>query len=422
MSSPMTNDFVPSSATGMDPRYFTEDHIAQAMRSCPWLFRMFARVAGNIEVGALVFTLPTGAKVGFGNPDASNIGEIVLRRYDVAMRTLLGGDIGFFESFADGDWDSPDLSAALHVIALNTNQLQRGFHATAIVEWIDRLRHRLRANSKQGSKRNIAAHYDLGNSFYEKWLDGTMTYSSAKYDTTGTSLDDAQLNKYRSLATHIDIKPEDNILEIGSGWGGFAEYAAKTHGASVTGLTLSKEQLDYSKERIFNLGLAEKVKFKLQDYRDLDQTFDKIASIEMFEAVGRDYWPVYFDKVRTSLNPGGIAGFQVITIADALFDRYARASDFIQKYVFPGGMLPSQSILKAEIESAGMSIKKSTAFGQDYARTLAEWHQRFLGSWEEISTLGFDERFKKLWRFYLSYCEAGFKAGSTDVCQITALR
>lgn len=416
------NDGTSSVGGFADPAVFTSDHVKRSLHPCPWYFRLFASVANNIENGALIFTLPTGAVIGFGDPHTREVGEIVLSRYDVAVRTLLGGDIGFFESFADGGWESPNLPAALHVIALNTNQLQRGFHAMAVVEWIDRFRHRLRANSKQGSKRNIAAHYDLGNAFYEKWLDGSMTYSSAKFETPDASLDDAQLNKYRSLATHIDLKPEDSVLEIGSGWGGFAEFAAKNLGSRVTGLTLSKEQLNYSEERIFKLGLAEKVKFKLQDYRDLDQTFDKIASIEMFEAVGREYWPIYFDKVRNSLNPGGVAGFQIITIADGLFNRYARASDFIQKYVFPGGMLPSPTILNREIERAGLTHKKAIAFGQDYARTLAEWHRRFLVSWDDIATLGFDERFRKLWRFYLSYCEAGFKAGSTDVYQLTAVR
>ena len=413
---------IPATPPSPQPEIFTEDHHRTALQDTPLLFRLFAKVAANAEAGALIITLPTGINIGFGNPSAEVNGTMVLRNYAVARRTLLGGDIGFFESFAADEWDSPNLSETLFVIALNTAQLQRGFHASTLVSWLDRFRHKLRANSKSGSKRNIAAHYDLGNEFYEKWLDDTMTYSSAKFESQNDPLSKAQLNKYRSLADQIGLQSDDKVLEIGSGWGGFAEFAAKNLGASVTGLTLSKEQLDYSQQRIFKEGLAEKVKFRLQDYRDVDEAYDKIASIEMFEAVGREYWQTYFSKVRDSLKPGGVAGFQVITIADGLYEQYSRATDFIQKYVFPGGMLPSPPLLKSQIETAGLTLQDATAFGQDYARTLAVWHDRFLGAWEEIRPLGFDDRFKKLWRFYLSYCEAGFKAGSTDVYQVSAVR
>ena len=277
-------------------------------------------------------------------------------------------------------------------------------------------------NTKSGSKRNIMAHYDLGNSFYEKWLDRTMTYSSARFDDHDTDLASAQKHKYCTLAETMSLKPDETVLEIGSGWGGFAEYAAKDIGAYVTGVTISKAQLDFAQERIFREGLAEKVNFRLQDYRDLSGQYDKIASIEMFEAVGQEYWPAYFDKLRECLKPGGVAGLQIITIDDRYFDHYQARPDFIQRYVFPGGMLPSIPQLRKQIENAGLIWQDAFAFGQDYAKTLNVWTERFLDAWEAIAPLGFDEQFKKLWRFYLAYCEAGFRAKSTDVIQAAVMR
>ncbi|MBY0421021.1 MAG: cyclopropane-fatty-acyl-phospholipid synthase family protein, partial [Parvularculaceae bacterium] len=256
----------------------------------------------------------------------------------------------------------------------------------------------------------------------EKWLDPTMTYSSALFPREGAPLAEGQAHKYRALAQAIDLKPGDRVLEIGSGWGGFAEFAAREFGADVTGLTISPAQLDYASQRIQRQGLAERARFRLCDYRDVDGQFDKIASIEMFEAVGREYWPCYFAKVRETLKPGGAAGLQIITIADRLFDHYASGADFIQRYVFPGGMLPSPSILRRQVADAGLDFRPTTTFGLDYARTLKEWRERFAASWRDIQALGFDSRFEKLWRFYLSYCEAGFRAATTDVCQVVAVR
>ncbi|MFN0022674.1 MAG: class I SAM-dependent methyltransferase [Parvularculaceae bacterium] len=395
----------------------------QALAGAPLFFRLGANMAARIRYGALVFVLPDGRKLKFSGqlePDA--VGIIEVKNYAFARRSVLGGGVGFFETFADGHWDSPDLTTVLYVFAKNADYVHEALTATPVVRLFMRLRHQLNRNTKNGSKRNIMAHYDLGNSFYEKWLDGTMTYSSARFSHSGTDLAAAQRNKYLTLAQSINLKPGESVLEIGSGWGGFAEFAAKEVGATVTGLTISPSQLDYAQARIFREGLSERVTFKLMDYRDASGAYDKVASIEMFEAVGREYWPTYFGKVRELLKPGGQAGLQIITIADRFFDHYSKSSDFIQQYVFPGGMLPSPTVLKREIEGAGLHWAGASAFGDDYARTLSEWHRRFLAAWGDILHMGFDDRFKKLWRFYLSYCEAGFRARTTDVMQVSLVR
>ncbi len=389
----------------------------------PFFFQQVLKIAARIRYGSLIFELPGGRTLTFrGKEEQDAVGVIIVRDFAFARRTVLGGDIGFFESYADGQWDTPALADCLYIFARNADHVQEAFTASPLIGLVQNLRHAWNKNTKAGSKRNIAAHYDLGNAFYEKWLDDTMTYSSARYAGPQGALQDAQLNKYRSLAAAIDLKPGDHVLEIGSGWGGFAEFAAKNAGAKVTGLTISPSQYDYARKRIFRQGLNDKVEFRLLDYRDIDETFDKVASIEMFEAVGKEYWPAYFDKVRDALKPGGVAGLQIITIADRFFDRYLRSTDFIQRYIFPGGVLPSEKILGDLVAQAGLTMRSVSAFGEDYARTLSEWRERFLTAWDEISPLGFDERFKKLWRFYLAYCEAGFKAGTTNVCQIAAQR
>jgi cyclopropane-fatty-acyl-phospholipid synthase len=249
-----------------------------------------------------------------------------------------------------------------------------------------------------------------------------MTYSSAKFDRPDETLGEAQRNKYASLARRIDLKPEHRLLEIGCGWGGFAEFAAREIGCNVTGITISREQHDFAKERIASAGLAAKAEIRLEDYRDTQGTFDRIASIEMFEAVGEEYWPAYFSKIRSLLAPGGLAGLQIITIDERYFSAYRRSVDFIQKYVFPGGMLPSMQALRDQVARAGLNWHDNTTFGQDYARTLASWRDRFLSAWDEIRPLGFDDQFKRMWSYYLSYCEAGFRAGSIDVTQIALAR
>ncbi|MEM9616699.1 MAG: cyclopropane-fatty-acyl-phospholipid synthase family protein [Pseudomonadota bacterium] len=395
--------------------------IAALPSNLPFFFRQVCNYASNIRFGVLTFVLPDGRTIEFqGDEERQSQATIVIKDFAFARRSVFGGDIGFYESYADGQWDTPDLADCLYIFARNADHMQEVFVASPLLDMLNNIRHAFNANTKSGSRRNIMAHYDLGNSFYEKWLDRSMTYSSARYPSPNDDLENAQLNKYRSLAEAIDLRPGETVLEIGSGWGGFAEFAAKNIGANVTGLTLSPSQCDYARKRIFEQGLSEKVEFRLQDYRDVNETFDKIASIEMFEAVGKQYWQTYFNKVQSALNPGGIAGLQIITIADRMFDHYLKSTDFIQRYIFPGGVLPSPSALKGNIEKAGLQFRGAIDFGEDYARTLNEWHQRFLAAWNDIKELGFDDRFKSLWRFYLAYCEAGFRAGTTNVCQIAA--
>ncbi|GJL96065.1 MAG: cyclopropane-fatty-acyl-phospholipid synthase [Hyphococcus sp.] len=395
----------------------------QLTSGLPFFFRQVCKHIANLRYGAVVFILPDGRHLEFRGSEEQEAKAIIqIRNYAFARRTILGGDIGFFESYADDQWDTPDLAACLCVFARNADVIQEAFKAPFVFDILNMVRHTFNKNTRSGSRRNIMAHYDLGNSFYEKWLDPTMTYSSARFSSPGADLKSAQQNKYSALARSIELKPDENVLEIGSGWGGFAEYAAKHVGANVTGLTLSPSQYDYARERIFREGLNEKVQFRLQDYRDVSETYDKIASIEMFEAVGKEYWPTYFEKVRNVLKPGGVAGFQIITIADRFFENYLRSPDFIQRYVFPGGMLPSPTILKELISKAGLSLQSVNEFGEDYARTLHEWHERFNTAWDEIRPLGFDDQFKKLWKFYLAYCEAGFRAGTTNVSQVAVTR
>lgn len=389
----------------------------------PFFFRQAIKIAERIKSGKLTFVLPDNRRLDYiGDTELDTHATIKVNDYAFARRVIFGGDIGFFESYADGQWDTDDLASVLYIFARNADYIQDAFKATPLIDVLNNFRHAINKNTKTGSKRNIMAHYDLGNSFYEKWLDGSMTYSSARFASPDIDLKTAQEEKYRALAKSIELKPGQSVLEIGSGWGGFAMHAAKEHGASVTGLTLSPSQLDYAQKRVFEAGLAEKIKFRLQDYRDVSETFDKVASIEMFEAVGKEYWPTYFEKLHTSLKPGGTAGLQIITIADRFYDNYSKSTDFIQRYVFPGGALPSPSIVKDLSEKAGLSIRSVSEFGQDYARTLNEWHQRFMIAWDEISPLGFDQRFLKTWKFYLAYCEAGFRAGTTDVRQMTLVR
>lgn len=395
----------------------------EALAGTPFFFQLAANLCSRIRYGALVFILPDRPALKFvGAEETDATGIIVVKDYAFARRAILGGDIGFFESFADDQWDTPGVADCLYVFARNADYVKEAFMAVPIIDWIENVRHALNRNTKRGAQRNISAHYDLGNSFYEKWLDRTMTYSSAVYPSAKVDLSQAQTHKYRVLAERMALRPGDSVLEIGSGWGGFAEFAAKDVGAKVTGLTISPAQFAYASERIQKAGLGEKVEIRLQDYRDVSGRFDKLASIEMFEAVGKEYWAQYFGKIHDVLKPGGVAGLQIITIADRFFDAYQRSTDFIQRHIFPGGMLPSPAALKSQIEKADLVWTEAATFGADYARTLDAWHKRFLGAWDEIQTMGFDDRFKKLWRFYLGYCEAGFRAGTTDVMQVTATR
>ncbi|MEM7214211.1 MAG: cyclopropane-fatty-acyl-phospholipid synthase family protein [Pseudomonadota bacterium] len=401
-----------------DVIHIDRDNFSEARKAVPFIARKAFDLLLRLEYGKLLFQLPTGRKFKFdaGNPgpDAS----LVLNNWRLPRRMVMGGTIGVAESYMEHDWDSPDVTQLMEFFLVNKSAYDGVAKQNIFMGVVENVRHWLNRNNKSGSKRNIAAHYDLGNDFYSLWLDPSMTYSSAIYEDGANSLERAQEDKYRSLATRMGITPDSHVLEIGSGWGGFAEYVGKAIGARVTGLTISGEQLDYARKRIQKAGLQDKVDFRFQDYRDETGKYDQIASIEMFEAVGEEYWPVYFEKVHDCLKPDGTAGLQIITIDDESFETYRRRTDFIQRYIFPGGMLPSPTALEQVTSEKGLSLSEERIFPQDYAKTLSEWRVRFLARWDDIKKLGFDERFKRMWEFYLYYCEAGFKSEGIDVRQM----
>jgi len=389
------------------------------LRRAPGAFRTALRVAAeNWAAGSLSFILPSGKRFDIEGKTPGPRAVIQIHDYRFVRRALASGDIGFAEGFIAGEWDTPDLSTVLEAFSLNFDRLHDLVEGNIVMRAINALFHLFNRNDRRGSKKNIHAHYDLGNAFYSRWLDSSMTYSSALYDQPGQTLADGQRAKYAALARTLDLQTGHSVLEIGCGWGGFAEFAAKEVGARVTGITISPAQHDFARKRLFDLGLADKADIQLIDYRDVQGRFDRVASIEMFEAVGEEYWPTYFSKIHQVLSPGGRAGLQIITIRDELFEHYRTHTDFIQRYIFPGGMLPSETRLRAETMRAGLEWREVSRFGQDYAETLAEWALRFEAAWDEIIKLGFDERFRRLWRFYLSYCEAGFRTERTNVIQL----
>ena len=334
-------------------------------------------------------------------------------------RVMREGHVGFAEAYMEGWWNTPDLMALLDVLHETTDDIFEQFKMSKFLLVFEKIRHWLNANTKKQARKNIAYHYDLGNDFYSLWLDDTMTYSSAIFRTGQESMEAAQTAKYASIVDQMGAQPGDHILEIGCGWGGFAEYAAKERGLKVTGLTISEEQYKYAVERIEKAGLSDQVEFRLQDYRDETGQYDGIASIEMFEAVGQKYWPAYFDTVRDRLKPGKNATLQIITIEDDRFADYEQGVDFIQKYIFPGGMMPSPSRLKEEVEKAGLALVKSIEFGESYSQTLRRWYDDFNDRWDEVAKLGFDDRFRRMWNFYLTSCAATFHSGNCDVTQVT---
>jgi cyclopropane-fatty-acyl-phospholipid synthase len=371
-------------------------------------------VLSKINIGRMNLTLPDGSCHTLG-PGGSPEATMVINRWRAVRRLMTQGDMGFVESYLDGDWDSPDPSKVVEIAVINrptvkSNELDGFWHRL-----LNRIAHNWRANTKSGAKKNIAAHYDLGNDFYSQWLDPTMTYSSAYFTAHDQSLAQAQQEKYKRIAEMLRLQPDHNVLEIGFGWGGFAEYAIKEYGCHVTGLTLSEEQLKFAGERMQKAGLSHKVDLRLQDYRDTGGQFDRIASIEMFEAVGEENWPHYFDMIRNRLVQGGEAALQIITIDESHFTRYRSGADFIQRYIFPGGMLPTVTALKQEIDRARLQLADVNTFGESYAQTLLQWRQRFIDAWSNIEPLGFDVRFRRMWEMYLAYCEGGFRAKSIDV-------
>ncbi len=330
---------------------------------------------------------------------------------------FLKGDLGWAESYIENLWDTKNLTDFLEWGALNFHCFTNYIRGKWYVILFLRLKHFLNSNSKKGSKRNISFHYDLGNEFYKHWLDKSMTYSSAIFSSQDQILYDAQINKFSNLANLCDIKSNDSVLEVGCGWGSFSIYLAKIIKAKVTAITISKKQFELVKKRIFEENLSDKIDVKLLDYRDLKGKFDKIVSIEMFEAVGEKYWPLYFRVLKNNLKTGGKIGLQTITIKDNYFLSYKKFPDFIQTYIFPGGMLPSVRSLNNTLDSEGLKILKENLFGQHYARTLNVWRESFDSSWADIKKSGFDLSFKRLWSYYLSYCEGGFKSGNINVGQ-----
>ena len=386
-----------------------------------WFHTVFA-IVGAIHVGSLTFVLPDGTEHRAEGAEPGPNGVIVVKDKRLFWRMIRDGELGFAEAYMDGWWDTPDLQAVLDAALLNNDTVARGFAGKAITRIVERLRHLLNRNTRRGSARNISKHYDLGNDFYAKWLDDSMTYSSALFHRHDEGLPDAQKNKYAAVIDSMGARPNDHVLEIGCGWGGFAEYAAGERGVKVTGLTISKEQHDFAKKRIFEKGLAERVDIVMRDYRDERGAYNGVASIEMFEAVGEQYWPVYFDTVRERLQPGGRATLQIITISDRLFESYREGVDFIQKYIFPGGFLPCPAALKRETHRAGLAWVESHEFGQSYSETLRRWRSRFNAKWDEITEMDFDERFHRMWNFYLASCAACFLAETTDVTQLTLER
>jgi cyclopropane-fatty-acyl-phospholipid synthase len=377
----------------------------------------------RLKHGTLTVKLPDGSVQRFGNgqsPQAS----LHLLNWNVCSAALKSGDIGFAESYIAGDWTTPHLTDLLQVFILNRKEVEDVIYGTWLGRFAYRVKHLLNRNTKANSQKNIHAHYDLGNAFYELWLDGTMNYSSAIFETSETSMKDAQHAKVRRALRMAQVKPGDRVLEIGCGWGALAEKATSEFGASVVGVTLSTEQLEWANKRMQREGVAEQADLRLQDYRDIGKTtqdapFDAICSIEMIEAVGREYWPEYFQTVARLLKPGGHACIQSIVIADEFFERYISSTDFIQQYVFPGGCLPCPKEFRAQAAKAGLQVVDEFSFGQDYARTLQLWHEQFAAQKAHVLQLGFDERFIRIWEFYLSYCEAAFLEASTNVVQYT---
>ncbi|WP_247875716.1 cyclopropane-fatty-acyl-phospholipid synthase family protein [Azospirillum sp. TSH100] len=373
------------------------------------------RMAGRIGRGELTLRLPDGRTMCVGDPAQGPRADLTLLDDVAARRLLLGGDIGMAEAYGDGLWRTGDLPALIELAIRNEAELGSGLDGSLLAGLVNRLFHRSRANSRRGSRRNIAFHYDLGNGFYRLWLDPGMTYSSALYEREDQSLEDAQEVKIARVADLLDLRPGHRVLEIGCGWGGMAEHLAGRRGASVVGLTLSAEQLAFARDRMDGAGLAAQADLRLMDYRDVGGSFDRIVSIEMIEAVGEEHWPRYFATLRDRLLPGGAAVVQAITIDDARFPAYRRNCDFIQRHIFPGGLLPCPSVLRAEAERAGLVVDHVETFGASYARTCAEWRRRFLEAAPQVAAQGFDERFRRLWDYYLAYCEAGFRAGTIDV-------
>lgn len=385
--------------------------------------QVISTLDAQLRQGTLKVTFPDGSQRLLGGHGPGPHADVILHRWLPVGRFLIGGTVGWARGYINGEWTSPDLAALAELFTLNRYALGNSHRGNWLSRVMNSLAHAWRENSHSGSRKNISFHYDLGNDFYKAWLDPSMTYSAALFADGDNCLEAAQQRKYRSLLDMIGAQPGDHLLEIGCGWGGFAETAARERGCTVTGITLSQEQLAFARQRVSAAGLADKVTFELRDYRDVEGRFDKIASIEMFEAVGEKFWQPYMNKVRDVLAPGGRAGIQVITIDDGMFDAYRRGADFIQTYIFPGGMLPSVPRFRRAAETAGLSWDQAQFFGSHYARTLNAWAQSFHDAFEgRRLPQGFDETFRRIWHYYLTYCEGGFRGGGIDVMQVSLVK
>ena len=388
-------------------------------RNAPTAARSTLQLLQRLVHGSLTVTLPDGSVQRFGQVEGLHA-SIKLNNWNVCSAVLRSGDIGFAETYIAGDWTTPNLTALLELMLINRREVEDVIYGSWLGRLAYRVKHLLNRNSKTNSRKNIHAHYDLGNAFYELWLDSTKNYSSAWFETPDLSMEEAQHAKVRRALRMTDVQPGARVLEIGCGWGALAEKATTEFGASVVGVTLSTEQLAYANERMRRLLVDTRADLRLQDYRDIDdQPFDAICSIEMVEAVGREYWPTYFQTVARLLKPGGKACIQSIVIDDEHFERYIKGTDFIQQYIFPGGCLPCPSEFRAQAAKAGLEVVDEFSFGLDYAKTLAYWRERFIHEQARVLQLGFDQRFLRIWEFYLAYCEAAFAQKSTDVVQYT---
>jgi cyclopropane-fatty-acyl-phospholipid synthase len=378
------------------------------------IFRPLEGAISRTTAGRLMVTLPSGRKIVVGPADRDVAGELVLKNYRILAKLLVRGQLGFADSYMAGDVDTDCLLRLFNYYMDSEQALSATMPSLIRSGWVDRLFHLQRANTPSGSRRNIAAHYDLGNEFYRLWLDPSLTYSSGIYTSPDAPLEVAQEEKYNRILSALELAVDHNLLEIGCGWGGFA-VAAATRGATVTGITISEQQFQEATAKIMRRGLAHRARIRLEDYRDTVGVFDRIASIEMIEAVGEQNWPVYFRSIADRLTPGGVAVIQAITIREELYDSYRRNPDFIQRYIFPGGMLPTGTAMRRHAESVGLQFETLETFGSSYALTLRDWRQRFDQTWPRIEALGFDERFRRMWSYYLTYCQVGFERGAIDV-------
>ncbi|MEK7345807.1 MAG: cyclopropane-fatty-acyl-phospholipid synthase family protein [Pseudomonadota bacterium] len=377
----------------------------------------------RLKIGTLTLHAPDGNHQVFGTHEAP-FAALHIHHWAVCAEVLKSGDIGFAEGYMSEDWTTPDLTALLRLLIANRKHIEGAIYGHWLGRLAYRVKHLLNRNNRSNSRKNIHAHYDLGNAFYALWLDPTMNYSSAWFDGDPTQpMADAQQAKVRRALRMVDAQPGDRVLEIGCGWGALAEAATTERGAHITGVTLSTEQWAFANARMQALGVQAQADLRLQDYRDIaDAPFDAICSIEMVEAVGQAYWPTYFQTISRLLKPGGRACVQSITIDDSLFERYVHSTDFIQQYIFPGGCLPSPSAFRKQAQAAGLQVVDELHFGPDYAETLRRWRAQFMAQLDAVRALDFDDRFIRLWAFYLTYCEAAFDEASIDVVQFTLVK